>query len=380
MRSLSRHQEPGRDPPVYEGDTRHPRQSRCRRAVRRRELVMSAPQPFYVLLDANVWVAERLLQSSIGSALLYALTGANALLLLPEVVELEVNRVLPELAEKAVTVIRRETSLLRQLSGHTLMFTGPSVGAIADGIKDRWEKLDGLLERIPFTNDQARAALHRVIRKAPPSGENNEQFRDSCIWEAALSAASNRPVHLVTADSAFYESRNRSAGLAAILKQELAQAEKDIRLYSDLKDFLAAVPANTPSIDEEAIGRAILEAVTPRAHEIASDKGNFTLAMDERAFEVGGSLRPRIRGYATPKPSLIAISFEVAFDLKSVERSANAGGKTEAGPAAELTLRGVCSFDPNAKAISEVELREWSTALFSERAPGTSPVHTQLQK
>ena len=55
--------------------------------LRLRKLVMSAPQPFFVLLDANIWVAERLLQSSIGSALLYALTGANASILLPEVVE-----------------------------------------------------------------------------------------------------------------------------------------------------------------------------------------------------------------------------------------------------------------------------------------------------
>ena len=260
-------------------------------------------------------------------------------------------------------VIRRETSLLRQLSGHTLLFTGPSVEAIADGIKDRWEKLDGLLERVTFTHDQASAALHRVIRKAPPSGENNEQFRDSCIWEAALSAASSRPVHLVTADLAFYESRNRSGGLAAILKQELVEAGKDIRAYSDLKDFLSAVAANTPSIDEDAIGRAIVEAVTPRAHEIATDKGNFKLALDERAFEVGGTFRPKIRGYATPKPSLIAISFEVRFELKSVGRSANTEGEKEAAPEAELTLGGVCSFDPNAKAISEVEVREWSMSL-----------------
>ena len=107
-------------------------------------------------------------------------------------------------------------------------------------------------------------------------------------------------MHLVAANSAFYESRNRSGGLAAILKKELAEVGKDIRLYSDLKDFLAGVPANTPSIDEEAIGRAIVEAVTPRAHEIARDERNLKLAMDERAFEVGGSLRPR-KSAATPR-------------------------------------------------------------------------------
>jgi predicted nucleic acid-binding protein len=66
---------------------------------------MSEASPFHVLLDANVWVAERLLQSAIGGALLYALTRAKATIVLPEVVELEVNRVLPELAEKAAAAM-----------------------------------------------------------------------------------------------------------------------------------------------------------------------------------------------------------------------------------------------------------------------------------
>jgi hypothetical protein len=35
---------------------------------------------FYVILDANTWVAERLLRSSIGSALLLGLTSSRALL------------------------------------------------------------------------------------------------------------------------------------------------------------------------------------------------------------------------------------------------------------------------------------------------------------
>ena len=58
--------------------------------------------PYYVLLDTNVWVAERLLQSSIGSALLYALACTKSSILLPEVVELEIAHVLPDLAEQAV--------------------------------------------------------------------------------------------------------------------------------------------------------------------------------------------------------------------------------------------------------------------------------------
>jgi hypothetical protein len=88
--------------------------------------------PYYVLLDTNIWVTERLLKSSIGDAFLYALTRAKSSILLPEVVELEIARVLPDMAERAVGVIKRELSLLRQLSGHNLTVTAPSTLAIED--------------------------------------------------------------------------------------------------------------------------------------------------------------------------------------------------------------------------------------------------------
>jgi hypothetical protein len=119
--------------------------------------------PYYVVLDANIWIAERLLQSSIGSAFLYAVTAAKASLLLPEVVELEIERVLPDMAERAVTVIEREVSLLRQLSGHKLLITAPSALAIEEGIKERWKQLTGLLVRVPFSYDLA--TFRRKIRQ-----------------------------------------------------------------------------------------------------------------------------------------------------------------------------------------------------------------------
>jgi hypothetical protein len=310
---------------------------------------MNKPKPFRVLLDANIWVAERLLQSAIGSALLYALTGAKASILLPEVVELEVNRVLPGMAEKAVTIIGREASLLRQLSGQNLLFTGPSAAAIGDGIKDRWKKLDGLLIRAPFTHDQAKSALDRVIQKTPPSGENNEQFRDCCIWEAAMSAEADSTVHLITGDNAFYEGRKRDAGLASVLASEARRANKDIRIYPALKDFLSAMGESVPAIDEKSIADAILGATVSRANEI--------IAKMKDHFELGSPRKPKISSYATPKPSLVAISFEITFDLKL------GGEPQDAEDEAELSLKGVCSYDPNNNQVSEIEVREWSTHL-----------------
>jgi hypothetical protein len=317
---------------------------------------MSDLVPYYVLIDTNIWVAERLLQSSIGSALLYALTRTKSSILLPEVVELEIARVLPDMAERAIGRIRGELSLLRQLSGQELSVAAPSVLAIEDGIKERWSQLGGLLVRIPFTHDQAKSALRRVINKAPPSGENNEQFRDCCIWDAAVSMATDRVVHLLSADTAFYENRNKGAGLADALRAELT-AKKDIQIHSSLRDFLAAAESGAAELDETAIGDAITKAIMDQARQIAAED-----RWPGATFSISKAHRPRISGYATPKPSLVAISFEASFEL---ERT-TVENETESHDQATMTLKGVCSYDPTTKTLSDIEIRESSKSGRSE--------------
>jgi hypothetical protein len=86
--------------------------------------------PYYVVLDANVWVTERLLQSSLGSAVLFALTGAHALIGLPEVVEIEVNSILTKQAKEAVEGLRKNAQLLSQLSGQRATHQVPTSEAI----------------------------------------------------------------------------------------------------------------------------------------------------------------------------------------------------------------------------------------------------------
>jgi hypothetical protein len=317
------------------------------------------PNPYYVVLDANVWVSERLLQSSIGSAFLYAVAGAKSSIVLPEVVELEVARVLPEMAEGAVGAIRSGLSLLRQLSGHDLvMVTVPSAVAIEEGMQERWKQLSGLLVRVPFTHDQAKSALHRVIQKTPPCGDNNEQFRDCCIWESVMLKAADRTCHLVTADKAFYGNRNTTTGLARPLREEVTGAKRTIHIHFGLKEFLAAMGSSAAAIDKQAIGDAIVEAIVEQAREIATREDN-PLMSGETAFTLGAAHRPEIKGYATPKPSLVAISFEVSFDLER----ASMGDETETLGAVIMTLKGVCSYDPTTKNVSEIEIRAWSKNL-----------------
>jgi hypothetical protein len=308
---------------------------------------MSNYPPFSVVLDANVWVAERLLQSSLGSALLYAVVRTKANFGLPEVVEREVNRVLPEMAEQAARNIKRDVSVLRQLSGHEMVVTGPSLLAVQQGIARRWKQLSGSIERIPFTFDQANSALSRIIEKTPPCGENNEQFRDCCIWDATLMLSASRPVHLLTADNAFYEARKPGNGLTRPLRNEIERKKLEVLIHPTIRDFLAALGDTVISIDEASIAEAIVEAVVPTARGIATERGRF---------ELGEPIGRKIKGYATPKPAVIAVSFEVTFGLQR-------GDAGEDVKKAQLTIRGECDFDPTLNSVSQIEVKGWSQDL-----------------
>jgi hypothetical protein len=198
-----------------------------------------------------------------------------------------------------------------------------------------------------------------VIRGTPPSGKNNEQFRDCCIWEAAVSMATDRVVHVVSADTAFYENRNKTAGLASALRMEPAVAMKHIQIHPSLDDFLAAVDAGAATVDEVSIGDAITKAILNDARQIAVKSEGALGARPGVTFELGKAHRPKINGYATPQPSVVAISFEASFDLEAT----TVEHETETQEQGTVTLKGVCSYDPATRELLDIEITAWSKNL-----------------
>lgn len=307
-------------------------------------------QPYCVVLDSNIWVAERLLQTSIGSAFLYAVTGSNGTIILPEIIQREVELRLLAMGEKAVDDIGRAARLLRQMSGHTLDYSAPTNDAIASGIADRWKQLAGRTERVAFSFEHAQAALERIYKAAPPCGLNNEQFRDCCLWEVAKREAHGKMVHLVTGDLAFYEARDHKRGLAAILRDEVQAEGIDVRLHATLGDFLGAVDAVSPKLNPDELRLALIPAIADAAWEKASN------GRSDEQVELTLRSSPSINGYATPSSSAIAVTFEAQYLLKRV--------RAEAGQVVEkestFTIEGTCSYDPNAKIASDVAVNSWS--------------------
>jgi hypothetical protein len=303
---------------------------------------------FYVILDANVWVAERLLRSSIGNALLLGLTSSRARLGLPEVIEMEVNRVVSSQATEHIETLRKSANFLRQISGQHGLHEIPTLEGIKDGLRLRWGELDGLLERHPFTLQLAKAALLRVIDKIPPSGQNNEQFRDCCLWEVAIGLAGDCPVHLVSKDSGFYQNRELSKGLADPLRREADRAGHELSVHPTIRDLLERVDRPVAIVDESTISAAIVMAAAPKARELAA-----TYAALHR---VEGEPQTQVKGYATPKPSLVAVSFDVRFPLRSVEPIAIERPWT----GDEVRIGGTCSYDPITGNVSEIEIVDYT--------------------
>jgi hypothetical protein len=131
---------------------------------------------------------------------------------------------------------------------------------------------------------------------------------------------------------------------------------KNIQIHSSLDDFLTVVDAGGATVDEMSIREEITTAILDQAREIAvqSEWGR-----PNATFQLGKAHRPKISGYATPKPSLVAISFEASFDLEAdiVEH------ETETREEGTMTLKGVCSYDPTTKKLLDIEIKEWSKKL-----------------
>jgi hypothetical protein len=308
--------------------------------------------PFCVILDSNVWITERLLQTTIGSAALFAVSAGQALIAVPEIVELEVENILIQLGEKAVDDIRKSIALLKHLSGNPAMsFMAPNRDAVQKGMRARWEQLDGVIQRVAFTHDHARSALKRIIAKNLPSGDNNEQFRDCCIWQATLEVAEGGPVHLITNDSAFYEGRDRGRGLARQLEDEVKDKKLEVNIYSKIQDFLSMKKDSIATLDTDALAAKIMKAVIPVARKIVATNTHIKGRND---FVLGQPSPPRIQGFATPKPTVFAISFAIIFPLKNIAPDRDD---------ATLNLEGTCSYVQTQNEVTEIEVNTWEISL-----------------
>jgi hypothetical protein len=150
-----------------------------------------------VVLDANIWVRQMLLNSSLGAAFLYQLRAASAVIGLPEVVEMEVMARIVDEAKEARGAVERNLAKIRSLVGETDEINLPSDKGLQAAVQARFSTLDEFILRTAITPSHYRQALINVIDHVAPNA-TREQYRDSLIWEAVKELSADYRITLIT--------------------------------------------------------------------------------------------------------------------------------------------------------------------------------------
>jgi hypothetical protein len=142
---------------------------------------------------------------------------------------------------------------------------------------------------------------------------------------------------------------------------EMKARGRVVEIHGRLKVFLNTVDKTAAPRAEAAIVAAIIKALDQTAKDLAGDWRGAE-------YELGAPLNPKITGSATPKPSVVAVSFQVRYPLIARSRS----GAEEAEHKAKLDIDGVCSYTPSNKEASDIEVRGWTKNLGGSEVRGFS--------
>ena len=101
-----------------------------------------------VILDANVWIEEHLLRSSLGAALIFALKKAGGKLLLPRVTEQEAEKGIVTIGESALDQVGKSFRTIQAIVGQVPEYTFPSREELSQKAKERFAALSPFVTAI----------------------------------------------------------------------------------------------------------------------------------------------------------------------------------------------------------------------------------------
>jgi hypothetical protein len=279
-----------------------------------------------------------MLQAGAGAALLHTATHLKAMLGLPEIVERELK---PQHDRATRDAIKKTASAIRVLSdwwGRKISIEFPSEREIRNSLDNQLSRLESMFHRVPLTMGQVQKAIDCIIDHKPPSGSNNEQFRDTVIWQAVLDLGKGFDVIFITDDRAFYLEKDPKKGLAPNLLEEAAAAGK-ITCYPSIEMCLTELHQEIVPDDGEQIAKQI-------AAYLESDSA-FTLERLKQRF---------IYAFKTDKP-VLALSYTLVFDVSLTH------ARTSSVTDTILEVSGECEYDPETKTISNMIRRSEEVIL-----------------
>ena len=296
-------------------------------------------KPICVVLDTNVLVSKLLLKTSMGAALLHNLKRLKGHLGLPEVVERELSKNIVKLGLEVSSKIAENFRTIEILVGRRSSYSLPSEEDLENVVKDRIQEISELTIKIPFKLKHAKKALDRVIEGTPPNNPNNQQFKDSAIWEAVQELSQSYSVYFVTNDKGFFKDRDPSKGLASSLKDEYQNDGFSIIVNYDLKECLESLREVSPPIDLEKMAKSIESLIKDQINKIA----------DEKKFSLGSMIKYQITPFVTEKIDILALNFAISFDLSEQVEPV----ETERLEPI-ITAIGECSYNIDKKSASNI--------------------------
>lgn len=282
-----------------------------------------------ILLDTNTWRRNLLLRTAMGSAFLYTINSARHMLCLPEVVEEEIKKHTQIAALEAKQKIRRSFNDMQAVIGVHCPYNLPTEEEITQAILERFEGLDKLIIRVPFTLEQAKSALNRVNQNIPPSSTKKQQFKDAAIWEGILQIGQDYDVYFISNDGDFYED-NRKKLLSNVLMEEAESAGITVKVFQDLEACLNEIETDKPNINRDKLGEIIyLDKKGELERKFAPD--NLKLADIQSC---------NIRPFITEKHDHLAVEYTII--INAINTDTNELNEDEP---ASVTIEGSCTFN-----------------------------------
>jgi hypothetical protein len=247
---------------------------------------------YFVLLDTNVWVySTDMLQDPIGQALLYTLRHTGGKIAMPSVIRQEIEKHALSRCIEATTQMAGSIRILERLCNFGGYFDPPSEDDIRKAVKARIEMLSPLLIHVEWTLEDAQSALQRVMDEAPPNTKKNQQYKDSLIWESIPTLLRDAPVHFVSEDKSFFESRQPEKGLSKNLESEITKFANKFKIHIALSDCLSELTVDRPDLQLREYVAPLMAAVAPLIRKACAESrisiGNIqNSASDLQAFTV----------------------------------------------------------------------------------------------
>lgn len=297
-------------------------------------MALADTKPLCVVLDTNIWRGQLLLRTAFGAALLFNLRQLNGRIGLPEVVERETVKHLLATGQTARGAVEKGLRQLQRIVGRAPDPPLPPDDELAEAVRNRLAELEPLILRVPFTLEDAVASLDRVNDDQSPFS-SGQQFKDAAIWEAVLRLANDHVVHVVSADRAFFASKEPRE-MHAVLRQEAAE-HGSISLHRSIEICVDALQAQAPPIDKDRIVDALAAALTPDVRRSAGGRG----------FGLASVAKAEIRPYATGDPNRLAVAYTLDWEVVD---------PTDSGRDATVVVKGEGTYQMDDGQVSDLGL------------------------